>query len=476
MLETAGTTRADIEGRLARYLETRPGYHSASFVDAGGSASLFKVQSPDGVRAIKVYDPRFLEGDGAVAEARRLALQKTLIGHGCPNLVQFFRVDEAEETAFVEMDFVEDPQLKKVLPQVPDSAIAPLISQLVDAVIFLEKLEIVHRDIKPENIHVSADFTKLTLIDLGVARELSRPTEDGLDSTDHGMRRPFIATAQYSSPEYLFRLDQPSPELWKGLSLYQVGAVLHDLINKRPLYQDEVEAENKWLIARAVLTKVPTFPDVDSTRLVAAKVLASRCLVKDLSTRLGIVDWSDFHTEIRNDPLADLSARVGKFSEAVGNQSREAIARRLIFDRENFLRVLIDLVRGELIPVCSTHLPFDVVPDFTNRKAVFTFIFQELRVVSTLSLRWLDDPSNRSAEINISSIFGNIGESDRLPSFYPHCVGTIGEGEEIAAKDVAMCLAGALGKAMDLSATAVDQSALNGVDLIEILQNGSEHV
>jgi len=468
-----GTMDADLQTRLAKYLQTRDGYHSPEFVDAGGSASLFKVQTPDGLRAIKVYDPKFLTGDGAVAEARRLALQKTLIGHSCASLVQIFQVDEAEETAFIEMEFVKAPQLKKVLAEVPDEAIATLIAQLVDAVVFLEKMEIVHRDIKPENIHVSDDFSKLTLIDLGVARELTRPVEDGADSTDHGNRRPFIATAQYSSPEYLFRLDAPSPQLWKALSLYQVGAVLHDLITKRALYQDEVDAGNKWLIARAVLTKVPTFPDTDPTRLVAAKVLASRCLVKDLNTRIAIVDWSDFRNEIARDPLTALANRLAKTDEAVGNQTRSAIDRRLAFDQQTFLTNLAEHVRGELIPVCSTHVPFEVLLDVGSSKAALKFSHHDLRFFAVLSLSWMAETNNRSAEIGLGAMISS--ESCQFENkdicVHPHCVGTIGEAEEIAGKDVAMRLAEVIGKALDLMTTSA-LSDLEGIDLIKMLKEG----
>ena len=114
---------------------------------------------------------------------------------------------------------------------------AVLIRHLVNAVRFLDSKEIVHRDIKPENILVNSSFDKLKLIDLGVAREMYGDGDAG-DATDHGGKRPFIATAQYSSPEYLFRLEAPSPQLWSALTLYQLGGALHDMVMRRPLFND----------------------------------------------------------------------------------------------------------------------------------------------------------------------------------------------------------------------------------------------
>src|SRR5688500_6430181 len=96
----------DIEERLGSYLASRNGYHSPTYVACGGSAATYAVMSSAGKRAIKVYDPKFLAGNASKAEKRRLELQRSLIGHTCEQLVTVYSVDEAEDTAFVEMEFV----------------------------------------------------------------------------------------------------------------------------------------------------------------------------------------------------------------------------------------------------------------------------------------------------------------------------------------------------------------------------------
>lgn len=237
----------DLTERLERYLSTTGGADEIQFLASGGSAAVFRVTRHGGTSAVKAFDPALFSGPGGAADRRRLDVQRRLIGHSCPSLVQTYRIDEAEGTAFIEMEFVDWPQLAKRLQEVPDEAIVPLIGQLVDAVRYLEGLNIVHRDIKPENIHVSPDFMSLKLLDLGVAREFDSPDESEAAITDTGGRRPFLATAQYSSPDYLFRLDEPTAKLWRGLNFYQVGAVLHDLIKKEALFQHEVAIGNAWL-------------------------------------------------------------------------------------------------------------------------------------------------------------------------------------------------------------------------------------
>ena len=259
---------------------------------------MFLWKRPSKVCALKVYDPKFLASEAAPAERYRLNLQRRLINKHCPSLIDTLAVDEELGTCFVTMDFFDGVELKKVIGKVPDVAVAQLIRQLVDAVLFLQGMGLVHRDIKPENILVSPDFSQLRLIDLGVVREIS-DDEDRVDGTDHGEKRPFIATAQYSSPEYLFRLEPPSDDLWKALTIYQVGGVLHDLVCKKPLFEKAVAADNKYALAMAVLREAPDFSSA-STNISRWASLAAHCLSKDSALRLQIVDWTDFEERVES--------------------------------------------------------------------------------------------------------------------------------------------------------------------------------
>ena len=86
----------DLEGRLKRYLDSLEGYGAPKFLNAGGSAAVFRVEGVSGVRAFKAFDPAFLNGASGAAERRRMDIQRRLIGHSCPTLVQTFRIEEAE--------------------------------------------------------------------------------------------------------------------------------------------------------------------------------------------------------------------------------------------------------------------------------------------------------------------------------------------------------------------------------------------
>jgi len=112
----------------------------------------------------------------------------------------------------------------------------------------------VHRDIKPANIVVDPTISKLKLLDLGVLRLIEHTEGNG---TDQAETKRFVATAQYSSPEYLTREELPGAKGFEALNVYQVGAVLHDLIMKAPIFKQEADTQNKYILYKAIITKLP---------------------------------------------------------------------------------------------------------------------------------------------------------------------------------------------------------------------------
>ncbi|MFY3456321.1 protein kinase domain-containing protein [Achromobacter xylosoxidans] len=456
----------DLERRLKSYLESSGGFEELEFLDAGGSAAVYMVRRADSRRAVKVFDPALFSGTSAAASKRRLGVQRRLIGHSCQNLIQTYFAAEAQGTAFIEMEFVEWPQLTKCLTAVPDNAVATLIGQLVDAVRYLESLNIVHRDIKPENIHVSPDFRQLILLDLGVAREFDQQEENDGAVTDTGARRPFLATAQYSSPEYLFRLDEPTEKLWKGLNFYQVGAVLHDLIKKEPLFQHEVSLGNRWLVARAVLAKSPAFSDVDPNRLSVEKSVALRCLSKDIDTRLALVGWEDFQFEKSDSHLSSLKSRLSKGIQNLGRISLETSAERLNFERSTFLKRVFERVRTELLEACGNQLPLTMTADWVNPRSDIVFQLtpnKSIGLVIVCRAEWKADLYERHANLMLGAQFiaPDIMELAYDVDFCPAFEAAIGGSED----ETVSAVSNELARLIELALSRIE-TAEGGVEVL----------
>ncbi|HBR3808108.1 TPA: protein kinase [Klebsiella pneumoniae] len=456
----------DLKIRLEKVVCSNPGYHSPVFLAAGGSAAVFKVETPLGPRAYKVFDPKFINEEENSKERYRLSLQERLIGHTCETLVKTYNIILAEDTAFVEMELINWPQLKKVIRDVPDSVIHSLILQLIEAVKYLESLSIVHRDIKPENIHISPDFTKLKLLDLGVVREFD-PGPD-VEETDHGSLRLFLATAQYSSPEYLFRLDAPSENLWRALNLYQVGAVLYDLIMKEAIFQAEINTGNRWLVAKAVLLKHPGFIDGNPERLTRLKAVASKCLTKDMDIRLKIVSWDDFSI-LSKDPLITLRDRLNS-----RNTSSEArLDREMNFYRESFKEEISKKIRDRLIPTCKTDLPFSLSSSTGNKNSIIELKFtleKNITLLARIALDWHDGLYKKDGRILMSCCLTHVGEIVDIEGISKKIVCTYStdiNSEEVSYL-ICQIIADATICAFDLVATtdAESTTCLNNFDLI----------
>jgi serine/threonine protein kinase len=138
-----------------------------------------------------------------------------------PHLVEIIDGGECEQSGliYVVMELIEAPNLATVLSDVPRDRIWPMMAQLATAARFLEEHQLVHRDIKPDNIAISQDFATCKLLDLGVIRPVG--TAELTDET----QRYFLGTLRYSPPEFLLRNEEDTPEGWRAVTFYQMGAV-----------------------------------------------------------------------------------------------------------------------------------------------------------------------------------------------------------------------------------------------------------
>ena len=109
-----------------------------------------------------------------------------------PNIVQIYDRGEAEGTYYIAMEYLEGRSLKEIIvkyaPLSPDLLVSISV-QIVEALRFAHRRDVIHRDIKPQNIIIDNDG-RVKVTDFGIARagSASTMTEAGF----HPGHRPLL--------------------------------------------------------------------------------------------------------------------------------------------------------------------------------------------------------------------------------------------------------------------------------------------
>ncbi len=282
------------------------GWKVSEYVGSGGTALVCEAKRNSQTRAIKIYDPAMVKQFGIEEVDERIKRQLALVGKKHENLVGIYDGGYCENSKYfyLVMEIINAKNLGEIIDKLPCERIGPLIAQVASAALFLEEMQLAHRDIKPDNIAVTDDFSKAVLLDLGVIRPVGKGNfTNGTDTL------PFLGTTRYSSPEYLLRKEEDSIEGWRALTFYQLGAVLHDMIMKYPIFKEESEPYAR--LVQAVCNEIPRVRSADVDPEIVS--LAEHCLMKKPEWRVKLVNWNDFEFSKKNlKDLGDVKKRIKK--------------------------------------------------------------------------------------------------------------------------------------------------------------------
>ncbi|XP_051956223.1 cyclin-dependent kinase-like 5 isoform X4 [Xyrauchen texanus] len=157
------------------------------------------------------------------------------------NIVELKEAFRRRGKLYLVFEYVEKNMLE-LLEDMPNGApsdkVRNYIYQLIKAIHWCHKNDIVHRDIKPENLLISSEDV-LKLCDFGFARDLS-------ESTDANYTE-YVATRWYRSPELL--LGAPYS---KAVDMWSVGCILGELSDGQPLFPGESEIDQLFTIQKVL--------------------------------------------------------------------------------------------------------------------------------------------------------------------------------------------------------------------------------
>ena len=166
--------------------------------------------------ALKVLLSKYAEDEQFIERFRREASAAASLNH--PNIVQIYDRGEGEGTYYIAMEYLDGRPLKEIIvrfaPLRTDHVVS-ISSQILEALRFAHRKDVIHRDIKPQNIMVD-DEGRVKVTDFGIARAgASSMTETG----------SILGTAHYLSPE-----QAQGGQVEAGSDLYSLGIVMYEMV------------------------------------------------------------------------------------------------------------------------------------------------------------------------------------------------------------------------------------------------------
>jgi hypothetical protein len=226
--------------QLPPELAEHPRYRIVEVLGQGGMGTVYKAQHRlmERLVALKVID-RGLTGNPAVVERfRREVRAAAQLNH--PNIVHAYDAEQAMDTHFLVMEFVEGTTLARLVEQQGPLPVAQACDYIRQAAMGLQRAfehGMIHRDIKPHNLMRTPQGV-VKILDFGLARlmsetgpALSSPGRDAFSEdaspaslTQTGM---VMGTAEYMAPEQAE--DAHAADI--RADIYSLGCTLYYLLS-----------------------------------------------------------------------------------------------------------------------------------------------------------------------------------------------------------------------------------------------------
>jgi serine/threonine protein kinase len=189
-----------------------------------------------------------------------------------PNIVSVYDSDRDGDVAFLVMEFIQGDDLKHHLDQGERHTLEQTLAIMADllaALDYAHRQNIVHRDIKPANLLIEANG-RVKLTDFGVAR-----IQDSGDATR--TQGSMVGTLKYMSPEQV----QGQP-IDSRADLFAAGVVLYQLLTgKRPF-----DGDSDFAIIQQIVAQDPPPPSSFNSKLPdAMDAVVARALAKSRERR-----------------------------------------------------------------------------------------------------------------------------------------------------------------------------------------------
>jgi eukaryotic-like serine/threonine-protein kinase len=221
-------------------------YEILGVLGAGGMGKVYKVRNTisDRVEAMKILLPD-LAGQKELAD-RFLREIKLLASLSHPNIAALRTALTLDNQLVMIMEYVDGVTLSSRLQQgpIPPAQAVKYIDQVLDALSYAHKQNIIHRDIKPANMMLTPDGS-VKLMDFGIARSANDRSLTMTGTT--------LGSLNYMPPEQV--KGEPADN---RSDLYSLGVSFYELVTG----QLPFEADSNYAIMAAHLQEAPKPPIV----------------------------------------------------------------------------------------------------------------------------------------------------------------------------------------------------------------------
>jgi len=241
-------------------------YRVIGAVGEGGMSSIYEAEELVSGRrvALKVLHPSLADDKEAIARLQQEAKVVSTIGHA--NICEIFDLGRTEDgSPYLVMELLEGESLAERIKadgRMSFYDIAPIMKQVLAALVSAHSKGILHRDLKPENVFIEQSQRNrqpvAKLLDFGISKSMTYDFLESARLTHSGM---VMGTPYYMAPEQA----RGDSTLDQRVDLWALGVVMYEaLTGRRPFVATNYNALLVKILTsrpRPIKKLVPTLPE-----------------------------------------------------------------------------------------------------------------------------------------------------------------------------------------------------------------------
>jgi len=179
------------------------GYRLTDHIGSGGMGDVYKAFNPslNRVAAVKI-----LHQEAFADRFKNEAYIQSSINH--PNITRLYEYAKCNNRLCIVMEYVDGETLSSILHRkgkLSSEETENILRQIISALAYLHKKEIIHRDIKPQNFKIQTDGT-VKMMDFGIAKHRYSPKLTQLGFV--------VGTMEYLAPEQFDQKEDLKSDIW----------------------------------------------------------------------------------------------------------------------------------------------------------------------------------------------------------------------------------------------------------------------